>query len=155
MIRELVTKLSGIFEKNSHSARRKCDAPVKLSFEPVRTTGNLHTTMEGLAIIGELTDLSKTGIGFLVSSIRLKEYYLVGQDRRLNAELDLPGGKIKMKVVGRRYTKVGQHLSTEKYLIGAEIVDMTNGDRQAYEQYLRYGSKPKSATAPSLEMGID
>lgn len=154
MIRELVAKLSGVLERNSHSARRPCDAPVKISFEPVKTTGNLHITMEGLGISGEMADISKTGIAFVVPSIRVKEFYLVGQERRLNVEIDLPGGKVKMKVLGRRYEKVGQHISAERYLVGAEIVDMTNADRQLYEAHLRYGTK-HPVTSQSWEMGVD
>jgi hypothetical protein len=155
MIRELVTKLSGVLARNTHSIRRKCDAPVRVSFEPVRTTGNLHTTIEGLSISGEAADVSKTGIAFIVSAIRVKEFYLVGQDRKLIVELDLPGRKIKMKVIGRRYEKVGIHVSSERYLIGAEIVEMEESHRQAYDRFLRFGSNRSQSTSPSLEMGID
>ena len=155
MIRELVTRLSGVLARNTHSIRRKCDAPVRISFEPVRTTGNLHTTIEGLSISGEAADVSKTGIAFIVGAIRVKEFYLVGQDRRLIVELDLPGRKIKMKVIGRRYEKVGIHVSSERYLIGAEIVEMEESHRQAYDRFLRFGANRTQTTSPSLEMGID
>jgi hypothetical protein len=155
MIRELVTKLSGMMERNSHSIRKKCDAPIRVSFEPVRTTGNLHTTMEGLSISGEAADLSKTGLAFIVPSIRVKEFYLVGQDRRLNVELDLPEGKVKMTVLGRRYIKIGQHLSDERFLVGAEIVDMKRESRQIYDEFLRFGVNRAKSASPSLEMGID
>ncbi len=155
MLREFVTKLSGVLERNSHSIRRRCDAPIRVSFEPVKTTGNLHTTIDGLAISGEVSDVSNTGIGFIVPSIRLKEFYLVGQERRLNVEIDLSGEKVKMKVIGRRYQKIGQHLSTERYLVGAEIVEMRESDRQVYEHFLRFGAKRSGSSAPSLEMGVD
>lgn len=154
MIRELVTKLSGVLERNSHSTRRKCDSPVRVSFEPVKTTGNLHITMDGLSLSGEAADVSKTGIGFIVPSIRVKEFYLVGQDRRLNLELDLPGGKVKMKVIGRRYIRVGQHLSMERFFVGAEILEMGPADRQIYDDFLRYGATRAGAASPSLEMGV-
>ncbi len=154
MLRELATKLSGVLERNSHSMRRNCDSPVRVSFEPVKTTGNLHITMDGLSISGEASDCSKTGIGFVVPSIRVKEFYLVGQDRRLNLELDLPSGKVKMKVIGRRYIRVGQHLSMERFLVGAEILDMNPADRQIYDDFLRFGAKRAGAPSPSLEMGM-
>ncbi|MFL6467946.1 MAG: hypothetical protein ACJ72Z_08310 [Pyrinomonadaceae bacterium] len=155
MIRELVTKLSAMFERNSHNIRKKCDAPIRVSFESVRTTGNLHTTLEGIAISGEAVDISKAGIGFIVSSIRVKEFYLVGQDRTLIVELDLPAGKIKFKAIGRRYNRIGIHLSNEKYFVGAEIVEIQGRSKQLLEEFLRFGvARPKS-TAPSLEMGID
>ena len=153
MIRELATKLSAVFQRNTHDVRKKCDAPVRISFEPVRTTGNLHTTMEGLALSGEAADVSATGIGFIVSSIRIKEFYLVGQDRRLIVELDLPAGRIKFKAIGRRYIRFGQHLSNEKFFVGAEIVEISGRDKQLYEEYLRFGFKTVKSPSTSLELG--
>ena len=153
MIRELVTKLSGVLQRNTHDIRKKCDAPVRISFEPVRTTGNLHKTMEGLALCGEAADVSKSGIGFIVSSIRIKEFYLVGQDRRLIVELDLPAGRIKFKAIGRRYIRFGQHLSAEKFFVGAEIVEISGRDKQLYDDYLRFGFKAVKSPSTSLELG--
>lgn len=155
MIRELATKLSAVLQRSTHAIRKKCDAPVRISFEPVRTSGNLHTTMEGLALSGEAADLSNSGIGFIVSSIRIKEFYLVGQDRRLIVELDLPAGKIKFKAIGKRYIRFGQHLSNEKFFVGAEIVDITGRDKQLLDEFLRFGVNRPKASEPSLEMGID
>ena len=153
MIRELVTKLFGVLQRNTHDIRKKCDAPVRISFEPVRTTGNLHTTMEGLALSGEAADVSKSGIGFVVSSIRIKEFYLVGQDRRLIVELDLPAGRIKFKAIGKRYIRFGQHLSAEKFFVGAEIVEISGRDKQLYEDYLRFGFKAVKSPSTSMELG--
>ena len=153
MIRELIGKITGIFAERSHSARRKHNAPVKIVFAPTLTTGKLRSSSDSIYITGETFDLSRSGIGFVVSSIRVRENYLVGQDRRLNAEIDLPGGKVKMTIIGRRYERVGLHLSSERFLIGAEIVDISNADREAYDHFLRYGSKRKKAAEPSLELG--
>jgi hypothetical protein len=111
--------------------------------------------MEGLSICGEAADVSKTGIAFIVPSIRVKEFYLVGQERLLNVELDLPEGKVKMKVLGKRYIKVGQHLSDERFFVGAEIIEMRREDRQIYDEFLRFALKRAKTAEPSLEMGID
>lgn len=153
MIRELVTKLSSVFERNSHHARKKCDVPVRISFAPIKTTGNLHKTMDGLGISGEAFDLSKGGIGFIVSAIRIREFYLVGQERTLIVEVDLPAGKVKFKAVGRRYEKIGQHLSNEKYFVGAEITEISGRNKQLLEEFLRFGVTHPNASAASLEMG--
>jgi c-di-GMP-binding flagellar brake protein YcgR len=153
MIRELVTKLSSVFERNSHHLRKKCDAPVRIAFEPVRTTGNLHTTMEGLAISGEAVDISKGGIGFIVSAIRIKEFYLVGQDQTLIVELDLPAGKVKFKAIGRRYNRVGPAETGEKYFVGAEITEISGRNKQLLEEYLRFGASQAGTASASLEMG--
>lgn len=152
MIRELVGKLTGFLAETSHSARKQYNLPIKITFEPIHTTGGLRAPSEKLFITGETHDLSRSGVGFIVSSIRVRENYLVGQDLKLTAEIDLPGRKVRMKIIGRRYEKVGIHLSTERFLIGAEIVEISKGDREIYEDFLKYGNR-KKATSPSLEMG--
>ena len=78
-----------------------------------------------------------------MDSIRLREYYLVGENRILDAELDLPNGKAKMKLIGQRYEQVGEHLSVNKYLIGATILDMTPIDRDLYNEFLQGGKNGK------------
>lgn len=152
MIRDLVQKLTGFMAETSHSARKKHNLPIKVTFEPLYSTGRLNAPGEKLFISGETYDLSRSGVGFIVSSIRVRENYLVGQERPLTAEIDLPGGKVKMKIVGRRYEKVGVHLSTERFLIGAEIIEIDKENQEVYEHFLKYG-KRKKAASPSLEMG--
>ncbi len=98
--------------------------------------------------------MSRTGIGFLVPAIRIQEKYFVGQERSLNVEIDLPNGKVRLKAVGRRYEKVGIHLSTERFMIGAQIVSFENGDEERYHHFLRNGRKSRKSQG-SLELGID
>lgn len=155
MIRELISKLTGSIVERSHSARKRHSLPIKISFEPQFATGPLRAQNDAMFISGETADISSTGVGFIVSAIRVRENYLVGQDRILNAEIDLPGGKIRMKLIGRRYEKVGIHLSTERFLIGAEITEMDAGDRERYEYFLRHGAKRSAATTPSFGMSVD
>lgn len=154
MIRELVSKFNKSLAERLVSSRKGYQAPIKLTFVPQTNTGRLKSPVEGLFIKGETIDISRTGIAFLVSSIRIKENYLVGQDRMLNAEIDLPGGKVRMQIIGRRYEKVGIHLSTEKFMIGAQIVKIDPQDQEIYEHFLRFGNKRKPA-AGNLELGID
>lgn len=153
MFRSLVSKISGFIVERSHAKRRKFEAPIKLWFERQNISGIHTSSADGVFVSGETVDMSSSGIAFMVSSIRVKENYLVGQERILNAEIDLPGGKVKMQIVGRRYERDDLHLSAEKYLVGAEIVDMARGHRAVYEQFLRYGGNRKKVVAPSLEMG--
>jgi hypothetical protein len=152
MIREIINKLRGTLVERSHSARKRHNLPIKITFDTQFSTGRLNDT---LYISGETADISSTGVGFIVSAIRVRENYLVGQERTLNAEIDLPGGKVKMRMIGRRYEKVGIHLSTERFLIGAEITDMAKADRERYEHFLRFGGKRSGAAAPSFELGVD
>jgi len=153
MIRSLVTKLTGLIAERSHSPRKKYAVPVKLWFE--RESGRLvHTsTADGLFMNGQTVDMSKTGIGILVPSIRMKEHYLVGQDRLVNVEIDLPREKVRMQVVGRRYERESIHDSVERYIVGMEIANISDYDREVYENFLRYGVGRHRAAKPGLEMG--
>ena len=111
MIRKLIAKFNRSMAKRVISVRHKRQVPVKLSFEPNGNAERLDAPPKYVYIAGETTDLSSSGIAFIVSSIRVKENYLVGEGRILNAELDLPNGKVSMKIVGQRYEQVGEHIS--------------------------------------------
>jgi len=136
------------------SVRHNREVPIKLSFAPNEKTEKLKVPQPILYITGETKDLSYSGIAFIVSSIRIKENYLVGAGRALNAELDLPGGKVSMKIVGQRYEPIeNEHLSVGKYLIGASISEMSEENREVYEYFLRFGSI--KGNTGSLNFGID
>ena len=155
MLRELVSKFSVSLIERRASVRKKYELPVKVCFAPEKNPNNVTRTCEDLFLSGATVDLSETGIAFVVSSIRIKEKYLVGQERVLNVELDLAGKRICMQVLGKRYERVGIHASTEQYLVGATITDMSADDRQKYEYFLKNGKKLlKTAGVPALEMGV-
>lgn len=152
MIRKLVAKFNRSITERVVSPRKSYEVPIKIWFEPDRNTGKLKMPLESLVILGETKDMSRSGIAFVVSAIRIQENYLVGEGRILNAELDLPSGKVQMQIVGSRYEQVGQHISTARFLIGAKITQISDENREAYEYFLRHGNKRKKG---SLELGID
>ena len=152
MIRKLVSKFNKSITERVVSQRKNYEFPIKIWFEPDRNTGRLKMSLENLAVMGETKDLSRSGIAFVVSAVRIQENYLVGEGRTLNAEIDLPDGKVQMQIVGSRYEQVGQHISTARYLIGAKITQMSSDNREVYENFLRHGNKRKKG---SLALGID
>lgn len=152
MIRRLISKFNKSLAARMVAARRKHESPIKVWFEPDKATGRLKYSTAIASISGETQDMSSTGIGFVVSSIRIKENYLVGENRTLNVEIDLPQGKVQMQVVGQRYEQVGIHVSASRYLIGAQIVKISDEDREIYDHFLLYGDSRKTA---KLTLGID
>ena len=138
-------------DKRTVSRRKKAQLSITVSFEPDKNTGSLPRSISDLSIRGETRDLSDSGVGFVVSSIRLREYYLVGEGRVLNAELNLPNGKVRMQMMGQRYKQIGQHVSTTQYLVGAKILKMSESDRETYYEFLR----KKKLAGGMLELGID
>jgi len=155
MIREFIAKINRSLSDRMVSARRRHRAPVKIWFDPEVNTERAQEAAKMSCLLGEVVDISRTGIGFLVPAIRVNEKYLVGQERNLNIEIDLPTGKVQMTVMGRRYEKVGMHLSTERFLVGAHIVKMADADREIYEYFLRHGNRRAKQSVPSLELGMD
>ena len=129
--------------------------PIKIWFDPDPCIHRSASADAELNITGITADLSATGIGFHVPSIRIKENYLVAEDRILNAEINLRGRRVRMRVIGRRYERVGIHASTEQYLVGAEIVEISDDDRKTYEYFIKNGHKLKALVEPSLEMGLE
>jgi hypothetical protein len=156
MIRELITKFNRSWSDRMVSSRRSHRAPLKVWFDPEMNTEHSREAARAACILGETVDISRTGIGFVVPSIRVKEKYLVGHDRNLNVEIDLPTGKVFMRVIGRRYEKVGVHISTERFLVGAHILSLSGTDKENYDTYLANGNRGvKRAPATGLELGID
>lgn len=153
MIRKLIAKFNKSMAERVGSVRHRRAVPIKLSLEPSGQTGRLDAALKSYYITGETADLSSSGIAFVVSSIRIKENYLVGEGRVINAELDLPNGKVSMKIVAQRYEQVGEHISTARYLIGASISFMTDENREAYDDFLRFGGK--KGNTGSLKFGVD
>jgi len=155
MIRKLITRFNKSITKRVVSARLDFEAPISISFEPNHRTGKLSLPLENVSIKGVSRDLSESGIAFIVPLIRLKENYLVGENRRLNAELDLPNGKVKMIVVGRRYEQViDENSASVKYLIGAKILQMTESDKEVYEYFLHNHANFKK-NPKAFNFGID
>jgi len=154
IISKIFSTLRGQVMNRKASSRRNLQVPVTISFMPEVNTGRLTMKPTVFSIKGETKDLSGTGIAFLLDSIRLQEYYLVGESRVLTAELELPNGTVTMKIVGQRYEQIGKHLSINKYLIGANIVSMTELEREVYDEYLRLGSKVKKNKNGLLELNV-
>jgi hypothetical protein len=154
IIRKIFTTLNGTVMRRLVPSRRNIELPIQITVEPSKNTGKLTLTKEILSLKGETKDLSVNGIAFCVDSIRLREHYLVGEKRILNAEIDLPNGTIKMQIMGQRYEQIGEHLSVNKYLIGASIIDMDEMQREIYEEYLQFGYRMKPNKTPVLDLEV-
>jgi hypothetical protein len=155
MIRELITRFNRSLSERMVSARRRHTAPIKVWFDADVNSERAQELARTACILGETVDISRSGIGFLVPSIRLKEKYLVNQDRNLNIEIDLPTGKVHMRAIGRRYEKVGIHISTERFLVGAQIMEIDDADKDNYETFLKNGNRRLKTAPRELGLGID
>ena len=159
MIRKLIQRFNRSMSERISPMRLKYEFPIKIWFEPdeaICKTARLKTPAEeNLFIWGETQDLSRSGIAFLVPSIRIRENYLVGANRLLVAELDLPNGRAQMRLLGKRYEQIGEHLSVARYLIGASIERITPENLEIYDYFLKHGKPAKAASGGGLKLGID
>jgi len=124
-------------------------------FDPEQDTERAHELARAACVQGETIDLSPNGVSFSVPVIRVKEKYLAGQHRTINAEIDLPDGKVFLRLIGRRYEKVEIHISVERFEIGAQVVEISGQDKEMYETFLRTrSSQPRGAALP-VRIGIE
>ena len=155
MLRELINKFNSSLSERMVAARRQHKAPIKVWFDPELNTERSLEQARAACLWGETIDISRTGVGFLVPSIRVKEKYLVGHERPLNVEIDLPTGKVYMRMIGKRYEKVGIHISTERFLVGAHIISLSGQDLENYEAFLRNGNRRTKGAATGFELSTD
>lgn len=155
MIRKLIGNFRKSISERAAPRRHNYQLPLSVSFDPNKNLKNKNASVTNLSLRGETKDLSRTGIAFIVPTIRVREYYLVGENRPLDIELSLPHGKLKMQIIGQRYEQINdEHSSATSYLIGASIVQMDEDAREIYEEFLRLGMNTKMNTG-KLQLGID
>jgi hypothetical protein len=81
-------------------------------------------------------DLSANGLALIVPQITLGEHHLVGENRSLNVELQLPGGPVEMQVAPVRYERLEDDEHETGYLIAVKIVWMADDDRAKFASYV-------------------
>ena len=137
LIRRLVARLHCLIINRRAAPRLEAHFPITVVIPAAKSANANLLNREILSMTGETKDLSEAGIAFFVSSIRLREHYLVGEERPLIVELDLPEGRIKMKIVGVRYERETRNTPELKYLVGARISNMLPAEREIYRRFLR------------------
>lgn len=150
LIRKIAAEITGFMWSRITAPRKKLCVPVVISLDSERTA-----TSKTVYVKGETKDLSKSGVAILIPTIRMCEKYLVGENRTIYAEMDLPNGKIKLELIGCRYEQqLCIHDSVVTYLIGARIHHISQTDWALYEEYLKYGDKLKRIQNSEISAGV-
>jgi PilZ domain len=153
MLREIATRFSRVLAERRASPRKAVSVAVRVRLAPLSDSVGHVKASEKITLSGATKDISQCGIGLILPSIRINENYLVDGDRLLIVEMDIHDRTVIMKVVGRRYEEVGQHLSVKRFLVGAEIVEISPTDRAAYEYFLNNFRKLRKKMGDVLELG--
>ena len=84
------------------------------------------------ACAGHTVNISAHGLGVVLHAQNIDEQYLLGGEGSMAIELDLPNGlSIEIQATPVRYEKLD-----EGYLIGARISEMSERNRELFEEYL-------------------
>jgi hypothetical protein len=96
-----------------------------------RAAGRLH-------LVGHTKDISELGLALVVPIAEIDERYLTSEHSKLQLELYLPGGALKITARPVHYkqldTDASESVFSEGYLIGAEITKVS--DRALFIEYL-------------------
>ncbi len=132
--RALVSRLRQYFGNRRREKRQRVRLPFSLSL-PSPAKG-LNGARRINCMDGHTLDLNATGLSLITPRITLGEHHLVGENRGLNVKLELPLGPVEMQVIPVRYECLEDHESETGYLIGVQILAMTEEDRARFAEYV-------------------
>ena len=120
------------------SLRFKAQLRARLLFS-VMLSGETSTARSGkLNLVGHTKDISEIGVALVVPIAEIDERYLTGESTRMQIELYLPKGAVKITARPVHYKPLdenaGENVFSEGYLIGAEIIKVS--DHQLFLEYL-------------------
>ena len=91
---------------------------------------------QSLRLAGYTRDISATGLALIVPAIRVGGQYITGENRTLQIMLKLPTGFIEIQATPVRYSPLEAEGTDTGYLIGAQIVHMSDQHRARFNAYL-------------------
>ena len=141
LIRSFTSILRTLIANRRYAPRYRVRLPFSVSVVEVKTAGALngrhHHHRPPLTTTGQIFDLSATGIGMIVPSIRIGDQYLTGEGRVLRVVLELKDeAPLSLHVRPVRYERLDEP-GDHGYLIGAHILEISAADRARYLQLLR------------------
>jgi hypothetical protein len=133
--RTIVSRLRKFVSDRRRAKRQRVRLAFSLSItSPAKSLKGSRRTID---MDGHTLDLSANGLGLVVPAITLGEHHLVGENRNLKVQLELPSGPMEMQVLPVRYERLEEHRNeTTGYLIAVKIVGMSEEDRARYSEYV-------------------
>ena len=122
-------------EDRRQSPRLDANLQARLEFSVLlREAENSQTGVQHMrAVAGHTVNLSSIGLAVMLHAQNIDPQYLTGGENSMSIELDLPSGvSIEIEAMPVRYEK-----RDDGYLIGARITDISERDRELYDEYLQ------------------
>ena len=122
-------------EDRRQSPRLDANLQARLEFSVLlREAENSDTGVQHMrAVACHTVNLSAIGLAVMLHAQNIDPQYLTGGANSMSIELDLPSGvSIEIEAMPVRYEK-----HEDGYLIGARITEISDRDRELYDEYLR------------------
>ena len=135
LVRSVVSKFSRFIVDRRGAPRVSVRLPFSISIHGTNGNGGRERLLEGYT-----RDVSASGLGLIVHTVRIDSYYIFVDGRPRKLILRLPSGPVTMLVLPVRSERLGD--SGAGYIIGVRITTIGEEDRQRYLEYLLAGLKP-------------
>jgi hypothetical protein len=134
LARSIVSRFRQLVGDRRRSKRQK--VRLVFSISTASPAKNLNGARRIRTMEGHTLDVSASGLALVVPTITLGEHHLIGENRTLNLKLQLPVGPIEIQVKPVRYESLEDHETESGYLIGVQIVGISDEDRAKFTQYM-------------------
>ena len=136
LARSLASRLRQYAGDRRHAKRIKTRLHFTLSLVGPALSSN--GTKKVISIKGHTLDISSTGLALIVPSIVVNEHHLVGENRNMYVNLELPDGPIEMNVMPIRYERLDEHPTETGYLIGVKLNKIEERERLRFSEYVTH-----------------
>ena len=122
-------------EERRQSPRLDANLQARLEFSVLLREADAGATgvQHMRAVAGHTLNVSAGGLAVMLHAQKIDEQYLSGAEGSMSIELDLPnGGSVEIQATPVRYQK-----HEDGYLIGAQITEISERDRELFDDYLR------------------
>lgn len=140
---ELIRSIAGRLRELVGNRRRApryithLEAGLALSISLSNAKPRARDQEQPLKLAGYTRDISATGLALIVPAIRIGGQYITGENRKLEILLKLPSCTIKVNATPVRYSPLEEEGTDTGYLIGVQIVQMSDEDRAHFDAYLQ------------------
>jgi c-di-GMP-binding flagellar brake protein YcgR len=134
LIRSIAGRLREIFGNRRRAPRYRARVEAELSLSVLQRGAKAKGPP--LKLTGYTRDISLTGIALVMPAIHIGGQYITGQNRTLEIMLKLPTGLVAVKAAAVRYNPLEEEGADNGYLIGVQIIGMSEAGRERFGAYL-------------------
>ena len=138
LIRSIASRLREFIGNRRRAPRyvTHLEAGLALSVSLSNAKGSAVSEGQPLKLAGYTRDISATGLALIVPAIRIGGQYITGENRTLEITLKLPAGHVQFRATPVRYNPLEEEGADTGYLIGVQIIWMSDEDRKRFEDFL-------------------